>query len=90
VRTAKDVFITAAVRVLALVAKALHFAYSRVGEDSAKEMLRNAVEEAISSIEELDFRPPPLSSIRRTQCDQNKGGNGLARCRVGKRGTNDP
>jgi hypothetical protein len=44
--------------VLALVAKALHFAYSRVGEDSAKDMLRNAVEEAISSIEELDFRPP--------------------------------
>ena len=76
--------------VLALVAKALHFAYSRVGEDSAKEMLRNAVEEAISSIEELDFRPPPLSSIRRTQFDQNKGEMGWHDAELASGGTNDP
>jgi hypothetical protein len=43
--------------VYALVAKALHFAYCRVGEDTAKEMVRDAVEEAISAIEELDSRP---------------------------------
>jgi hypothetical protein len=42
--------------VYALVAKALHFAYCRVGEDTAKEMVRDAVEEAIS-LEELDSRP---------------------------------
>ena len=41
----------------ALVAEALHFAYCHVGEDTAKEMVRDAVEEAISAIEELDSRP---------------------------------
>jgi hypothetical protein len=41
----------------ALVAKALHFAYCRVGEHTAKEMVRDAVEEATSAIEELDSRP---------------------------------
>ena len=41
----------------ALVAKALHFAYCHIGEDPAKEMVRDAVEEAISAIEELDSRP---------------------------------
>jgi|EndMetStandDraft_8_1072994.scaffolds.fasta_scaffold66135_2 hypothetical protein len=42
----------------ALVAKALHFAYCRVDEDTAKGMIRDAVEEAISAIEELDVQPP--------------------------------
>jgi hypothetical protein len=42
----------------ALVAQALHFAYCRVGEDTAKGMLRDAVEEAISAIEALDVQPP--------------------------------
>jgi hypothetical protein len=41
----------------ALVAEALHFAYCHVGENTAKEMIRDAVEEAISGIEELDCRP---------------------------------
>ena len=41
----------------ALVAQALHFAYCTVGEDTAKEMVRDAVEEAISTIEELHSRP---------------------------------
>jgi hypothetical protein len=41
----------------ALVAKAPHFACCRVGEDTAKELVRDAVEEAISAIEELDSRP---------------------------------
>jgi hypothetical protein len=41
----------------ALVAQALLFAYCHVGEDTAKGMIRDAVEEAISAIEELDSRP---------------------------------
>ena len=41
----------------ALVAKAPHFACCRVGEDTAKELVRDAVEEAISAIEQLDSRP---------------------------------
>jgi hypothetical protein len=44
--------------VYALVAQALHFAYCHVGEDTAKGMIRDAVEEAISAIEELDVQPP--------------------------------
>jgi hypothetical protein len=43
--------------VQALVAKALHFAYCSVGEDTAKKMVRDAVEEANSAIEEIDSRP---------------------------------
>jgi hypothetical protein len=42
----------------ALVAKALYFAYCRVGEETAKAMIRDAVEEAISAIDELDVPPP--------------------------------
>jgi hypothetical protein len=42
----------------ALVAKALHFAYCRVGEDTAEGMIRDAVEEAISALEKLDVQLP--------------------------------
>ena len=43
----------------ALVAQALQFACYRIGdEDTAKGMIRDAVEEAISAIEELDVQPP--------------------------------